>query len=89
MDLFVGTLAGKGSLMTGGLSSVSGLILLLMTALLSVETDLLTGGDGDLALLKPTDLSSARKGIFGTISLSVNLAGNRDLLCLPEEQLLT
>lgn len=89
MDLLTERLAGKGTFMTGGLSSASGFNLGLMRADLSVDIDLLIGGDGDLGFIEPTDLSSARRGTLGMKSLSVNFEGNRDLLCLPVEQLLT
>lgn len=88
-DLSTETLTENGSFMTGGFSSVSDLILLLMKEPLSVDNDLLGGGDGDLGLTVDTDLSSARKGIFGTKSLSVNLDGSRDFLCLSDELLLS
>lgn len=59
-----------------------------MTDPLSVDIDLLTGGEGDLSFLQFTDLSSAGIDIFGMESLSTNAEGNLDLFCLPEEQLL-
>lgn len=74
--------------MTGGLSSASDFILGLVKAPRSVDIDLLTGGDGDLGLMELTGLPS-ETGIFVVTSLSMNLEGNRSLLCLPEEQLLT
>jgi hypothetical protein len=64
------------------------LTLLLLRAPLSVEVDLLTGGDGDLGFAELANLSSPRKGILGNVSLSVSEEGKLDLLCLPEEQLL-
>lgn len=67
---------------------MSALNLLLIEAPLSVDMDLLTGGDGDLAFAELANLSSARIGILGSISLSVSADGNLDLLCLPEEELL-
>jgi len=87
-DLLTETLAGNGTFAIGWLSVVSTLTLLLMTDPLSVDNDLLTGGDGDLGFPEIANLSSARKDIFGVISLSANAEGNLDLLCLPEEQLL-
>jgi hypothetical protein len=59
-----------------------------MWAPLSVEIDLLTGGDGDLGFVELANISSPKNGILGNISLSVSEEGNLDLLCLPEEQLL-
>lgn len=87
-DLLTETLAGNGTFAMGWLSSVSDLILLLKTDPLSVDNDLLIGGDGDLGFPELANLSSAGKGTFGVISLSANAEGNLDLLCLPEEQLL-
>lgn len=87
-DLLTGTLAGNGSFAIGWFSVVSALTLLLMKAPLSVDIDLLTGGDGDLGFPEITNLSSPSNGIFGVISFSANAEGNLDLLCLPEEQLL-
>lgn len=57
---------------------------------LSVEIDLLTGGDGDVLSFAELDrLSSTAEAIFGpAVSLSVSAEGNLDLRCLPEEQLL-
>jgi len=52
-----------------------------------VDSDLLTGGDGDLGFLCPASFSSAISGLFGIISFSVDPEGIRDLPCLPEEQL--
>lgn len=88
-DLLAEIEDGKTCFMTGGLSRASCLFLLLTREPLSVDVDLLIGGDGDLGLMELIDLSSARKGIFGTTSLSVNLEGTRGLLCFPEEQLRT
>ena len=60
-----------------------------MTDPLSVDIDLLlTGGDGDLPFPELTIFSSARRDIFGMESFSINVEGNLDLLCLPEEQVL-
>jgi hypothetical protein len=59
-----------------------------MTDPLSVDVDLLTGGDGDLPFRELASFSSVRRDIFGMDSLSINAEGNLDLLCLPEEQLL-
>ncbi|KAM1099112.1 hypothetical protein ACFX2B_005675 [Malus domestica] len=87
-DLLTGTLAGNGTFAKGWFSVVSALTLLLMKAPLSVDIDLLTGGDGDLRFPGMTNLSSTSNGIFGAISLSANAEGNLDRLCLPEEQLL-
>lgn len=86
-DLLTETLAGNGTFAMGWLSSVSDLILLLKTDPLSVDNDLLIGGDGDLGFPELANLSSDGKGTFG-VSLSANAEGNLDLLCLPEEQLL-
>lgn len=85
-DLLTERLAGNGTFTTGGLSGGSDFILGRMMAALSVDIDLLIGGDGDRGF---RDLSSARRGPFVTASLSVNFEGNRDRLCLPVEQLLT
>ena len=87
-DLFSGTLAGNGCFIIGWLSTVSILTLILMTDPLSVDCDLLTGGDGDLPFTEITDLSSVIRDVLGIESLSINVEGNLDLLCLPEEQLL-
>lgn len=72
-DLLTGTLAGKGTLAIGWFSAVSALTRVLMVDPLSVDIDLLTGGDGDLGFCPPF-LSRA--------------VGNLVFLCLPEEQLL-
>ena len=88
-DLFTSTLVGNGCFKIGW-SDVSLLTLLLMTDPLSVDIDLLlTGGDGDLPFPELTNFSSARRDIFGMESFSINVEGNLDLLCLPEEQVLT
>lgn len=86
MDLLTERLGGKGSFVIGRFSSASDFILGLMRAPLSVDIDLLIGGDGDLAFMEATE---DRRGNLGMKSLSVNFEGNRDLLCLPVEQLLT
>lgn len=72
-DLLTGTLAGKGSLAIGWLSTISALTPDLTADPLLLDTDLLTGGDGVLGFCPPS-LSRA--------------VGNRVFLCLPEEQLL-
>lgn len=87
IDLLTGTLAGNEGFAIGWFSFVSVLTLLLKRAPLSVDIDLLIGGDGDLGfpeLELVVDLSSAKNGIFIT-SFSVNVEGNLDLLCFPEE----
>lgn len=86
-DLFIEAFGGNSNFIDR-LSVVSSLPLLRMRAPLSVDIDLLTGGEGDLGLPEHVDLSSGRKDNFGSTSLSVNLEGRRYFLCLPEEQLL-
>lgn len=84
VDLLIDILGVNWSLIIGGFSIFSSFNLLFMWATRSVDNDLLMGGEGDLCFAGLADLSSARKGIFG----SVNPEGSRDLLCLTEEQLL-
>jgi hypothetical protein len=56
-----------------------------VTEPLSVDIDLLIVGDGDLCFPELTDFSSDTRDIFGMESLSINVEGNLDLRCLPEE----